>query len=89
MSGTIPIITHRDGFHGALKVVADARLVDHVEDWSDVRSPGRARRRRAKHRQRIRYVAVPKREVYIVHGNTLVAHPAMIEELKRQTVRPA
>ena len=61
-------------------------LVDYVEDWSDVRSPSRAARRRKQgHPQNIRVVAVPKQEGYQI-GNYIFVHPdALAAALARQS----
>lgn len=60
---------------GGLRIVEDPHMTDTVEDWSEVRSPSRAaRRRRQGYRQRIRWVERPKSEIYHV-GDMLVMHP--------------
>ena len=41
------------GLYGGIRIVDAEAVGDAYEDWSAVRSPGRARRRRAKHPQRI------------------------------------
>ena len=67
-----------------LRVVEDVFMTDTVEDWSQVRSPSRARRRRRQgHPQRIRYVQVPKADVYLIGkpAHTMVAHPEAIRAL--------
>lgn len=66
---------------GGLRIVEDASLVDTVEDWSRVRSPGRARRRRHKHPQNVRSVHVPKKTA-VMFGNTLFMHPEMARRLR-------
>lgn len=61
--------------YGGLRIIRDINLTDHVEDWSRVRSPGRARRRRKLgHPQNIVYRLVPKKDVFRI-GDTLVMHP--------------
>lgn len=73
---------------GEIRIVESLAMVDHVEDWSKVRSPGRARRRRKKYRQNIQVVAVPKKDaVAIDGGRTLVMHPSVAIELRRQIGR--
>lgn len=66
--------------------VEDPYLEDVVEDWSGVRSHGRARRRRRLgHPQRIKIQRVPKPEVYAcgsLRGTTFVGHPETIRKLK-------
>ncbi|GAB6842318.1 hypothetical protein HNR00_003527 [Methylorubrum rhodinum] len=60
---------------GGLRIVEDPHMTNTVEDWSQVRSPSRAaRRRRQGHRQRIRWVERPKPDIYHV-GDMLVMHP--------------
>lgn len=63
-----------------LKIVEDISMVDCIEDWSKVRSPGRARRRRAKHKQKIKVRFKPREHAY-QFGDTLVMHPAMAARL--------
>lgn len=66
---------------GGLRIIEDPHMVETVEDWSEVRSPSRAaRRRRQGHRQRIRYVSRPKRDVFKI-GSALVMHPDMAREI--------
>jgi hypothetical protein len=65
-------------------VIEDPSLTKAVEDWSRVRSPGRAARRRKKHRQNIRVVHVAMRDVYEI-GGKLVMHPEVARELRRRT----
>lgn len=74
------------GMMAGLRVIEDASMADIREDWSRVRSPSRAARRRKKgYRQNIDYVLVPK-TVVIRLGNTLVMHPEIARKL-RQTVK--
>jgi len=54
------------------------------EDWSEVRSPGRARRRlKQGHRQNIKHV--PKEQVFVVGGDVF-ASPATVEKLRQTLV---
>ena len=70
--------SHLRGF----RIIEDSGLVDTTEDWSKVRSPSRAiRRRRQGHRQNIKILGTPKTEVF-VFGNTAVMHPIMAAKLK-------
>lgn len=66
-----------------IRLVPDPHMVDVMEDWSEVRSPSRAaRRRRQGHPQRIRYREIPKPEFYHLPGeNMIVAHPTVIDRL--------
>jgi hypothetical protein len=53
------------------------------EDWSKVRSPGRARRRRKKHRQNITARYEPSSEFLInERARTIHCHPAMAAKLR-------
>jgi hypothetical protein len=65
------------------RIIEDPNMVEPVgEDWSGVRSPARARRRR-KHPQNIKIIYAPKKEcVSIDNGRVLVMHPAMAAELR-------
>ena len=66
-----------------VRIIESLDMVDYVEDWSRVRSPGRARRRRRKHRQNIRVIAVPKKEAFSTDGGrTLIMHPEMARQLR-------
>ena len=68
---------------GGLDIIESHLMAETVEDWSEVRSPARAkRRRRLGHPQRIRLRLVPLKEAVQI-GNTLVMHPAMAAELRR------
>ncbi len=71
-----------DTSFAGLQIVEDASLVDMIEDWSRVRSPGRARRRRRQgHPQNIRMVAVPWQQV-IFFGDKLFMHPEIARQLR-------
>lgn len=53
-----------------------------VETVQHSRSPGRAARRaRQGHQQH--YITRPSQQAYILHGRTIVVHPAMLADLKR------
>ncbi len=65
------------------RIIEDPNLVNIVEDWSDVRSPSRARRRMAKHRQRIAYVRVPKPDAFVIEARReIVMHPDVAAKLR-------
>jgi hypothetical protein len=67
--------------HG-VRVVENADMVDVVgEDWSGVRSPGRARRRRKKHRQNIKPLYAPQETFYHIDG-VIYCHPVMAARLR-------
>jgi len=71
------------GDFGGLRIVESAALtIGPFEDWSAVRSPGRARRRRAKHPQRIRYYFKPDPQVYVM-GDTVVMHPVTAAAVRK------
>lgn len=66
---------------GGFRIVASEMMpTDTVEDWTHVRSPSRAaRRRRQGHRQRIVYRQEPRREILFVEAqNTMFMHPAVL-----------
>lgn len=67
---------------GDLLIIEDPNMTDTVEDWSEVRSPSRAARRRKRgHQQRIRYVTKPKPQIYQV-GSMLVMHPEIARDVR-------
>ena len=61
-----------------MEIVATPLATERVEDWSRVRSPGRARRRR-RYRQNIRIVEKPS--AYVM-GGRIYAHPAIVTRMK-------
>lgn len=64
-----------------VQIVEVESMVDVVgEDWSRVRSPGRARRRRRKHPQNIRPLYAPQQQ-FVSVGNKIYCHPAMAAKL--------
>lgn len=64
-----------------VQIVEDANMVEVVgEDWSNVRSPPRARRRRLKHRQNILPLYAPLQRYYNI-GNRIYCHPVMAAKL--------
>ena len=65
-----------------LKIIETPMLTKTIEDWSRVRSPGRARRRRRKHKQNIRIVTVPCDKFYMTN-DTVICHPAMVRKLRK------
>lgn len=65
------------------KVIETLDATTPAEDWSRVRSPGRARRRmKLGHRQNIRHYRAPA--AYMLDGNFYV-HPEVMKELRRST----
>lgn len=70
------------GSYRGVEIVADPNLTEYVEDWSDVRSPSRARRRRAQgHKQRIKLVPAPN---MVTIGGRVHASPAAYQRLRQQ-----
>lgn len=70
---------------GGIRFIADDKLVDTTEDWSKVRSPSRAERRRKQgHRQNIRIVGTPRMTAYTLDQRTYYAHPAFIAHMNRE-----
>lgn len=66
------------------KIVTSAHLTVTVEDWSGVRSPSRAiRRRRQGHRQNIVHRTVPDPKAYMIAG-VIHMHPDTLREFKRR-----
>lgn len=66
-----------------MKVVSNTSCTKRTEDWSQCRSPSRARRRlRRGYPQRVKITHEPA--AYRV-GDTIYAHPLIVEELNRHT----
>jgi hypothetical protein len=65
-----------------LKIVENPFMTKTTEDWSRVRSPSRARRRRWKHKQNIVTHTVPDRNFYMT-PYIVICHPAMVRELRK------
>jgi len=70
----------------SVRIIEDASLVETIEDWSRVRSPARARRRRKRgFRQNIALRQVPRKTVYSVDGGrTLYVHPVIADAIRRE-----
>lgn len=65
-----------------VQIIEDPNMKEVVgEDWSKVRSPSRARRRRKKHRQNIMPLYAPLKQFYHI-GNRIICHPAMAAQLR-------
>lgn len=72
----------KNAFNG--RIIESLALVDYddpQEDWSGVRSPSRAKRRRKKHRQNIRIWYPPRKDGFMIEG-TVYMHPDIIAPLK-------
>lgn len=66
-----------------MRILEDPNMKEVVgEDWSKVRSPARARRRRRKHRQNIMPLYAPLKQFYQV-GNSIICHPAMADQMRK------
>jgi hypothetical protein len=67
------------------RIVEDRNMEDRCEDWSGVRSPGRARRRLKRgFPQRIRVYFTPKPDAYVLNGDTYVMHPVTAAKFREQ-----
>lgn len=66
-----------------MRIVECEEMRDVVgEDWSKVRSPGRARRRRRKHRQNIQPLYKPQEKFLVMETEGVIfCHPAMAARL--------
>lgn len=63
-------------------------LTDTVEDWSGVRAPSRAiRRRKRGFRQNIRFVQVPKPDAYVIDG-VMYVHPVTLARARANPLNP-
>jgi hypothetical protein len=68
-------------FADGIEIVRSSMMTEQMEDWSRVRSPSRARRRRLQgHRQRIVYATVPRRDLIWI-GGKLIGHPETIDTM--------
>ena len=64
------------------KFISNPHLTVLVEDWSDVRSPSRAARRRKQgHPQRIRTQVLPDPKFYTI-GDIVAAHPETMRKFQ-------
>lgn len=67
-----------------LPIVTNRLLTVPAEDWSRVRSPGRARRRmRRGFRQNIRYYDAPTPKAMVI-GGVMYVHPDMLDAITKQ-----
>lgn len=70
---------------GVRIIQSDYLVIGPFEDWSRVRSPGRARRRlRMGHRQNIALFYKPSPKMVWLPNGDLIGHPATIAELNRR-----
>lgn len=71
----------------APRIVENSLLMESYEDWSQVRSPSRARRRmKLGHRQRVRYLQRPMRKGFEIDG-VIYVHPEILREMKRSLAK--
>lgn len=74
----------------ALRFVPNSLLYTVEEDWSQVRSPSRAvRRRKQGHKQRIRIWHKPDPKFYHLDDGTLIAHPETIRLAEAELAKRA
>jgi len=67
-----------------MKIIVSEYLVDTIEDWSDCRSPSRAKRRLKRgFPQRLKTRSVPKKDAFIFDHKAMM-HPELYEEFKRK-----
>jgi len=71
------------GRFGSVEICESVLLTIPVEDWSSVRSPGRARRRRAKHRQNIIIRRDPDPNGYQMPDGSIHMHPETARKLRQ------
>lgn len=64
-----------------VRIVESVHMVDRHEDWSNVRSPSRTRRRMRYNACRI-YTYTPKREAFAPPDGAVVMHPVMAAEVR-------
>lgn len=67
------------------RIVESVYCSDAVEDWSEVRSPSRAkRRRRMGHRQRIKIARIPWKHATHLPNGYLVMHPVTAQYFRAE-----
>ena len=72
-----------NSFAGIDLIESDLLVDGPFEDWSEVRSPGRARRRRRRgYRQRIRLYYRPSENLVQLPDGSLVGHPQTLARLR-------
>lgn len=70
-----------NGYFAGMKVIETLWMVDQREDFSEVRSPSRALRRRKRgYPQRIKYVSVPRQQAVVI-DDTIFVHPVIAQLL--------
>ena len=67
-----------------MQIIISEYLVDTIEDWSDCRSPSRAKRRLKRgFPQRLKTKSIPKKDAF-VFDHKVMMHPELYEEFKRK-----
>ncbi|MEO0828838.1 MAG: hypothetical protein AAFY03_00055 [Pseudomonadota bacterium] len=75
---------------GSTQITTSEHLTILTEDWSGVRSPSRAERRRKQgHRQNIRTVVTPDPSIYTTPGGGMICHPATLARLSAEIAATA
>lgn len=69
-----------NSYKGLQIIRDDVNMVDWHEDWTRVRSPGRAKRRMSKHKQNVRLYSTPKQNVLYTE-TLLIGHSETINQL--------
>ena len=71
-----------------VRIIESPFLTETFEDWSNVRSHGRARRRMKQgHPQRVRHIQVPSKTAYYTAAG-IVMHPEMAAALRARAQAP-
>jgi len=69
-------------FFRGMPIITSLHLTVPAEDWTEVRSPGRARRRlKQGHRQNIRHYQAPSPKIIVLNG-TIHCHPVRLLDLQ-------
>lgn len=68
-------------------IIESLWMTEKVEDWSKVRSPARARRRRFKHRQNIKVIEVPRKDFLKMPDGSIVCHPELVRKLSQAVAK--
>jgi hypothetical protein len=77
------------GLSGVRITTSPHLTVGPFEDWSQVRSPSRAeRRRRQGHAQRIRYYYKPSPDLLRLPDGSYVGHPETVARLRQMIAEP-
>lgn len=75
-----PLNSYRPSYMG-MEIRTSPYLTKKIEDWSNVRSPSRAKRRmKYGKKQNIVIKEIPSEEVLILEGKTIMMHPEIYED---------